>query len=55
MPCANIVYRTWLCRALYNAFIRHFIDLGFAELYTMPCASIALATFMKPATLAPFT
>ena len=33
----------------------HHIDLGFAELYTMPCASMALATFMKPATLAPFT
>ena len=31
-------------------------DLGFyAELYTMPCAIMALATFMKPATLAPFT
>ena len=23
--------------------------------YTMPCASMALATFMKPATLAPLT
>ena len=23
--------------------------------YTMPCASMALATFMNPATLAPFT
>ncbi len=23
--------------------------------YTMPCAMIALATFMKPATLAPLT
>gem|GEM_PF-5455593 len=23
--------------------------------YTMPCAIIAFATFMKPATLAPFT
>ena len=23
--------------------------------YTIPCAIIALATFMKPATLAPFT
>ena len=23
--------------------------------YTIPCASMALATFMKPATLAPFT
>ena len=30
--------------------------LGFAELaQTMPCAIIALATFMKPATLAPLT
>ncbi len=31
------------------------IDLDFVELYTMPCANIALATFMKPATLAPLT
>ena len=30
--------------------------LGFAELaQTMPCAIIALATFMKPATVAPLT
>ena len=29
--------------------------LAYAEFYTMPWAIIALATFMKPATLAPFT
>lgn len=25
------------------------------SIYTIPCASMALATFMKPATLAPLT
>ena len=42
-------------KALYNALCAWLIDLDFVELYTMPCANIALATFMKPATLAPLT
>ena len=29
--------------------------LGVGLFYTIPCAIMALATFMKPATLAPFT
>ena len=30
-------------------------DYSGYSIYTIPCASMALATFMKPATLAPLT
>jgi hypothetical protein len=40
---------------LFDAFDIILRALAYAELYTMPCAIMAFATFMKPATLAPFT
>ena len=65
MPC-DISGIPWL-RLRYAELCRYtmpcdisgtpWLRLRYAELcrYTMPCAIIALATFMKPATLAPFT
>ena len=49
----DIAYQTMPCDISGIPWLR----LRYAELcrYTMPCAIIALATFMKPATLAPFT
>ena len=35
--------------------LSHFFSDGTNRRYTIPCAIIAFATFMKPAILAPFT
>ena len=41
------------CSKFAAAFIRNGTEMSFS--YTTPCAIMALATFMKPAMLAPFT
>lgn len=41
------------CLLLRDYCERRFVAAGFS--YTMPCAIMALATFMNPAMLAPFT
>ncbi len=35
--------------------VQKYLDVFSVRPYTMPCAIMALATFMKPATFAPFT
>ena len=61
------VYENNYLGILHNSLCHLQKNVGFATLrrsfpriqaeidYTIPCAIIALATFMKPATLAPFT